>query len=121
MFRSFSTEMRCALFVGCVFILFFAISAVSIARAGGLQWDSGSGSSLSAGPALQQGHPSEALNPREAVKAMPPNYGPPVSDGPLDPFEPCGGGVIFDAPAWWLGWCDSISDFFDSILASMGF
>jgi len=121
MLRSFSTEMRCALFVGCVVILFSALSAVSIARAGGLQWDSGAGASLGANPALQQGHPSEALNPRDEVASMPPGYGPPESDGPLDPFEPAGGGVIYEPPGWWLGWWTSVSEFFESMLASMGF
>ncbi len=112
MFKYFTTEMKCAMVAGSVFVFFFASSMVSIARGevttqqtiNMSEEDQPYGYDLS-------GNPITTVNPPTPPGAGGPNN----NDGPL-------AGEQESSPIWnpsgWLPW---VSDFFSSIMASLSF
>jgi hypothetical protein len=114
MFNHLSTEVRCALLAGCVFIFFFTSSVFSAVYAAELQWDDRCGEELSVAP----GQSDEALFRNDELMPSPRGDDEPRAGGPTIP-----GPTITDSPepppidnlfSWWK----RIQSFFTAMLSA---
>jgi len=115
MFNCLTTEIRCALLAGCVFVFFFTSSVFSAVYATGLQWDDGIGEEISLAP----GQSDDTLFRNDELMPSPRGDDEPEAGGPTIP-----GPSITDSPEPppldnLFGWWQRIQTFFTAMLSAL--
>lgn len=116
MLKTFTYEMKCAMFAGSIFLIFFTSSIVSVARARTLVNDEAHSIPVDVNEELNP--PGPILNNQQVFQA--PNE-PVIGDPPLSDDSP----QIGDPNPYWTAriniWYQGLSNFYDSILSVLGF
>lgn len=114
MLKNFSHEMKCAMFAGSIFLIFFTSSLVSVARGEAIAYEEAYSIPVDVN---EEFYPPEAM-PDPVGESLAPTD-PDVSDA-IQPNDP----QIGDPSPFWATriniWFQNLSNFYDSILSVLG-